>query len=64
MAGSEPTDGELWSRGDAQAFGVLFERHARAVYNHCFRATANWAEAEDAAPPGLEEDERRRPPRP
>jgi RNA polymerase sigma factor (sigma-70 family) len=43
----EPTDAELWSRGDARAFGVLFERHARAVYNHCFRGTADWALAED-----------------
>jgi RNA polymerase sigma factor (sigma-70 family) len=48
VAGSEPTDGELWARGDAHAFGLLFERHARAVYNHCFRATADWSEAEDA----------------
>ncbi len=43
----EPTDAELWSRGDAAAFGVLFERHARSVYNHCFRGTADWALAED-----------------
>ena len=43
----EPTDAELWSRGGADAFGVLFERHARAVYNHCFRGTADWALAED-----------------
>src|SRR5438094_5380255 len=42
---------ELWRRavaGDAQAFGDLFELHARAIYNFCFRRTANWAEAEDA----------------
>jgi RNA polymerase sigma factor (sigma-70 family) len=49
VAGCEPTDAELWARGDADAFGLLFERHARAVYNHSFRTTANWAEAEDAA---------------
>jgi RNA polymerase sigma factor (sigma-70 family) len=43
----ERTDAELWARGDAAAFGLLFERHARAVYNHCFRGTADWALAED-----------------
>lgn len=46
------TDRELWAaavRGDAEAFGALFERHSRAVYNFAFRSTANWAVAEDAA---------------
>lgn len=41
---------ELWERirvGDADAFGVLFARHARAIYNYCFRRTADWALAED-----------------
>jgi RNA polymerase sigma-70 factor (ECF subfamily) len=33
--------------GHPEAFGVLFERYARAVYNFCFRATADWATAED-----------------
>ena len=45
-----PTDAELWrlaARGDASAFGVLFERHSRAVYNFCFRRTGDWAAAED-----------------
>jgi RNA polymerase sigma-70 factor, ECF subfamily len=45
------TEVELWRRavaGDAQAFGELFDLHARAIYNFCFRRTANWAEAEDA----------------
>ena len=44
------SDAELWRRaanGDASAFGVLFERHAKAVYNYCFRRTADWALAED-----------------
>ncbi|ALG08740.1 RNA polymerase sigma factor [Kibdelosporangium phytohabitans] len=43
-------DGELWSRAAAdggEAFAVLFDRHAKAVYNHCFRLTASWAAAED-----------------
>ena len=46
------TDRELWAaavNGDADAFGALFERHSRAVYNLAFRSTANWAAAEDAA---------------
>jgi RNA polymerase sigma-70 factor, ECF subfamily len=44
------TDRDLWTQavaGDAGAFGSLFERHARAVYNLCFRRTGNWAVAED-----------------
>lgn len=46
-----PDDPALWARavdGDAEAFGVLFDRHADAVYNHCFRLTGSWAMAEDA----------------
>ena len=45
-----PSDRELWrlaSDGDGSAFGQLFDRHATAVYNHLFRRTANWSEAED-----------------
>jgi RNA polymerase sigma-70 factor (ECF subfamily) len=45
-----PNDAELWrlaARGDASAFGVLFERHSRAVYNFCFRRTGDWSVAED-----------------
>jgi DNA-directed RNA polymerase specialized sigma24 family protein len=44
------TDGDLWPRAvvrEPDAFGVLFERHARAVYNYLFRRTADWALAED-----------------
>ena len=44
------SDWELWSRtidGEPAAFGVLFERHGHAVYNYCFRRTADWAAAED-----------------
>jgi RNA polymerase sigma factor (sigma-70 family) len=46
----DPTDAELWQRvaaGDGDAFSVLFERHAQAIYNFCFRRTADWAAAED-----------------
>jgi DNA-directed RNA polymerase specialized sigma24 family protein len=41
------TDTELWTAGDAAAFGQLFERHARAVYNHAFRLCGSWSVAED-----------------
>lgn len=44
------TDVELWRRaveGNPAAFGLLFERHARAVYNYLFRRTADWSLAED-----------------
>ncbi len=41
------TDRELLKAGDASAFGTLFERHARPIYNFCFRRTADWAAAED-----------------
>jgi RNA polymerase sigma-70 factor (ECF subfamily) len=46
------TDQELWAAavgGDPDAFGVLFERHSRAVYNFAFHWTGNWAAAEDTA---------------
>jgi RNA polymerase sigma-70 factor (ECF subfamily) len=44
------SDSELWSRGaagDPDAFGLIFDRHARAIYNYCFRRSADWALAED-----------------
>lgn len=46
----EMTDRELWglaTAGDGFAFGRLFDRHARSVYNHCFRLVASWVAAED-----------------
>ena len=33
---------------DPEALATLFDRHADRIYNHCFRATGDWAEAEDA----------------
>lgn len=50
MTTSEPDDAELWRQavaGSGAAFGELFDRHARAIYNHCFRLTASWSTAED-----------------
>jgi RNA polymerase sigma factor (sigma-70 family) len=46
----KPDDSVLWSRaraGDTEAFGELFERHGRTIYNYCFRRVGNWAAAED-----------------
>lgn len=46
----DPTDQQLWDeagQGGGTAFGILFDRHARAVYNHCFRLTGSWFAAED-----------------
>lgn len=49
MDSADVKDSELWarSRRDGRAFGQLFERHADAVYNHCFRRTGSWSKAED-----------------
>ncbi|MFC9428367.1 RNA polymerase sigma factor [Streptomyces sp. NPDC056987] len=35
------------STGDHGAFGELFDAYARSVYNHAFRLTGNWAQAQD-----------------
>lgn len=46
----ELSDPVLWRRaaeGDDDAFGLLFERHARAIYNYCFRRSGDWSLAED-----------------
>jgi RNA polymerase sigma-70 factor (ECF subfamily) len=45
-----PSDEQLWSSitaGDETAFGWLFDRYSRAVYNHAFRLTGSWSTAED-----------------
>lgn len=45
-----PSDADLWARsraGDSDAFGLLFERHARLIYNYCFRRVGNSATAQD-----------------
>jgi RNA polymerase sigma-70 factor (ECF subfamily) len=46
----EPSDADLWARsraGDPDAFGTLFERHAKLIYNYCFRRVGSWSTAED-----------------
>jgi RNA polymerase sigma factor (sigma-70 family) len=50
MTAGKTSDAELWRRvgdGDSRSFEELFERHARRVYNYCFRCTADWTAAED-----------------
>ena len=45
-----PSDDVLWGQaaaGDAAAFGRLYERHSRAIYNYVFRRIGDWSEAED-----------------
>jgi RNA polymerase sigma-70 factor (ECF subfamily) len=46
----EPSDASLWARsraGDTEAFALLFQRHATATYNYCFRRLGDWTTAED-----------------
>jgi RNA polymerase sigma-70 factor (ECF subfamily) len=46
----ESSDADLWARsraGDAGAFGALFDRHARLIYNYCFRRVGSRATAQD-----------------
>ncbi|MDX3432173.1 RNA polymerase sigma factor [Streptomyces sp. NBC_01693] len=33
--------------GDREAFAVLYEEYARAVYNHAYRLTGDWSTAEE-----------------
>ena len=50
MGPEQASDSELWRRAgtqDSRAFGDLFDRHSKRVYNHCFRRTADWSLAED-----------------
>ncbi|MFE0178317.1 RNA polymerase sigma factor [Streptomyces sp. NPDC059002] len=57
MHQGEHRDQEEWERrqvlrvrvrdGDADAFGELFDAYARSVYNHAYRLTGDWAQAED-----------------
>jgi RNA polymerase sigma factor (sigma-70 family) len=44
-------DSVLWARsrsGDADAFTALFRRHAKAMYNYCFRRIGDWSAAAEA----------------
>jgi RNA polymerase sigma-70 factor, ECF subfamily len=46
----EPSDDELWARSradNADAFGMLFERHSALIYNYCYRRLGNWAATQE-----------------
>lgn len=46
----EVRDADLWGRsraGDPDAFGLLFERHAKLIFNYCFRRVGNRETAKD-----------------
>jgi RNA polymerase sigma-70 factor (ECF subfamily) len=46
----EATDRDLWQRavsGEAECFGVLFDRHAEAVRGYCARRTGSIDDADD-----------------
>ncbi|WP_054055856.1 RNA polymerase sigma factor [Alloactinosynnema sp. L-07] len=46
------TDALLWDRaadGDRSAFAVLFERHVESLWNHAYRLTGSWSQAQDIA---------------
>jgi len=46
----EPSDADLWARsraGDSHAFGLLFERHAKVIFNYCFRRIGDRETARD-----------------
>jgi RNA polymerase sigma factor (sigma-70 family) len=50
IEGVEPSDADLWARSradDTEAFGLLFDRHARLIYNYCFRRVGNRETAQD-----------------
>lgn len=50
LTAEAPDDQDVWLDaigGSADAWGELFLRHHRAVYNYCFRRTAQWSAAED-----------------
>jgi len=43
----EPTLRARVRAGDPDAFGELFDEHAKSVYNQAFRLTLNWSTAEE-----------------
>jgi RNA polymerase sigma-70 factor (ECF subfamily) len=47
---ADEPDAELWrlaAKGDHAAFAALFERYAQAVWNHAYRLTGSWTQADD-----------------
>lgn len=50
------TDRMLWedpAQTRADVYAKLFERHAKAIYNYCFRRLGDWSAAEDMVVPSL-----------
>jgi RNA polymerase sigma factor (sigma-70 family) len=50
LSGCAASDGELWRltvSGDSEAFGELYRRHGKRIYNYLFRRLGSWSEAED-----------------
>jgi RNA polymerase sigma-70 factor (ECF subfamily) len=50
MAHAAVSDGECWARalaGDRSGIAELYDRHATAIYNHCYQRLASRTEAED-----------------
>ena len=50
MTVASPPDDELWYRvrtGDQDALTVLYERHAPAIFNHCYQRLLSRPDAED-----------------
>jgi RNA polymerase sigma factor (sigma-70 family) len=50
MADATVGDGECWARalaGDRSGLAELYDRHATAIYNHCYQRLASRADAED-----------------
>ena len=45
----DAVDRDLWSKAhdDPEAFGEIFARHAKPVYNYLFRRCGDWSAAED-----------------
>jgi RNA polymerase sigma-70 factor (ECF subfamily) len=46
----DPPDSQLWSRtqaGDPQALALLYERHATAIFSHCYQRLLSRSDAED-----------------
>ena len=44
------TDREAWQQacsGDAESFGLLYDRHVDAIYGYVLRRTGSWSDAED-----------------
>ncbi|MFJ4170771.1 RNA polymerase sigma factor [Paenarthrobacter sp. NPDC089714] len=63
MEDVQPGDGILWAKslkGDAEAFGLLYDRHRDRVYRHAYRLAGGSQDAEDTTASAFLELWRRR----